>query len=322
MFEHHVGIDISKLHIDVSVEMKGKVKHRQFANSQKGFEALLEWCEKFGIRDAHFCMEATGAFWLAPATFLAERSLAVSVVNPSCVKRFAQRELKRTKTDKVDAGIIARFCRAMVPALWQPLPPECPTLQQLVRRVYDLTKMRQQERNRYSSQSLDGVSLESVKRMLKFIEQEIDKLKRQIEKLLRKHPALQKQRELLLSIPGIGPDTAHVVMAEVPCIEMFHSAKQLVAYAGMAPKEIRSGHSMHGRTRISKTGRSRLRSALYLPTVTSKKYNPVIQAFCARLLANKKAPMKVVGAAMRKLLHIVYGVLKSGKPFCADLAGT
>ena len=133
MFEHHVGIDISRLQIDVSVELKGKFKHRQFANSQKGFEALMEWCEKNGVTDAHFCMEATGAFWVALATFLSERSLAVSVVNPSCVKRFAQSELKRTKTDKVDAGIIARFCCAMKPSLWQPIPPECQMLQQLVR---------------------------------------------------------------------------------------------------------------------------------------------------------------------------------------------
>lgn len=322
MFEHYVGIDISKANFDASVEVNGKVKHRQFSNAEKGFEAFLEWCAKLDVRNAHFCMEATGAFWIKLATFLSEHSLTVSVVNPACIKRFAQSELKRTKTDKVDAGIIGRFCKAMNPAVWEPVPPENQTLQQLVRRVYDLMKMRQQERNRRASQSFDGVALESVNRILKVIDLEIARLKRQIESLFRRHPALQKQRELLLSIPGIGPETAHVVMSEVPRVGMFESAKQLVAYAGLAPKEITSGHSIRGRTRLSKTGRSRLRSALYLPSVVSRQCNPIVKAFCARLLANKKAPMKVVSAAMRKLLHIVYGVLKSGKPFCADLVAT
>jgi transposase len=318
MYDNFVGIDISKYFFDASVEVSGKLRHHQFPSTEKGFEALLKWCQKWQVGSAHFCMEATGAFWVEIATTLHEAGFAVSVVNPACIKRFAQSELKRTKTDKVDAGIISRFCRAMSPALWQPISAELQQLQKLVRRVLDLTKIRQQEKNRRSSKSLDGVTLESVERTLKFIEAEIVKLKGQIERLYKKYPQLQHKRELLLSIPGVGPETANTVISEVPCIEMFSSAKQLVAYAGLAPKEITSGSSIRGRTRISKTGRSRLRTVLYLPSVSARKYNPIIHAFCDRLLKNGKAPMKVVGAAMRKLLHIIFGVLKSGKPFSTD----
>src|SRR5277367_4795882 len=267
MYDNFVGIDISKYFFDASVEVSGKLRHHQFPNTEKGFEALLKWCQKWQVGSAHFCMEATGAFWVEIATTLHEAGFAVSVVNPACIKRFAQSELKRTKTDKVDAGIISRFCRAMSPSLWQPISAELQQLQKLARRVLDLTKIRQQEKNRRSSKSLDGVTLESVERTLKFIEAEIVKLKQQIERLYKKYPQLQHKRELLLSIPGVGPETANTVISEVPCIEMFSSAKQLVAYAGLAPKEITSGSSIRGRTRISKTGRSRLRTVLYLPSV-------------------------------------------------------
>jgi transposase len=183
-----------------------------------------------------------------------------------------------------------------------------------------VTKMRQQERNRRSSKSLDETTLASVDRMLEFIESEIEKLKRQIERLYKKYPTLRRKRELLLSIPGVGPETANAVLSEVPCIEMFDNAKQLAAYAGLAPKEMTSGTSVRGRTKLSKTGRSRLRSVLYLPCVTARSCNPSIQAFCNRLLKNGKAPMKVVGASMRKMLHIIFGVLKSGKPYSAEFA--
>lgn len=318
MFQNFVGVDVSKQYFDASVEVNGKIRHHQFSNSEKGFEEFRSWWEKWNVTDAHYCMEATGAYWIELATWLHGEDMAVSVVNPTCTKRFAQSELKRTKTDKVDAGIIARFCKAMSPILWQPLPAEAQELQRLVRRLYDLTKMRQQERNRHASKSLDKVTLESVDRTLKFLDGEIAKLDRLIERLYKKHEVLRRKREILLSIPGVGEQTANVVLAEVPSPELFGSAKQLAAYAGLAPKQIRSGDTIRGRTRMSKTGRSRLRSVLYLPAVSARKYNPIISAFCDRLIKNGKAPMKVVGASMRKLLHIIFGVLKSGKPFSLD----
>jgi transposase len=265
-------------------------------------------------------MEATGAYWVQISAFLHKSENAVSVVNPACIKRFAQSELKRTKTDKVDAGVIARFCKAMNPSLWEPLPAEAVELQKLVRRHYDLTKMRQQERNRLKSESFDEVTMASVERMLKFIEEEIARIDRRIERLYKKHDELRRKRDLLLTIPGVGDLTANVVLAEVPNTQLFSTAKQLAAYAGLAPREFRSGDTIRGRTRLSKTGRSLLRTVLYLPAVSSRRYNPVIHTFAERLLKNGKPHMKVVCASMRKLLHIIFGVLKSGKPFCADLA--
>lgn len=318
MTESFVGIDISKRYFDASVEVNGRTRHQQFSNSGKGFQALMRWCNKWEIKKPHFCMEATGAFWVELATFLYHEVYKVSVVNPACIRRFAQSELKRTKTDKVDAGLIGRYCRAMQPTLWQPAPREVQELQKLVRRRFDLAKMRQQERNRLSSKSLDEFTMESVERTITFIEREIKRIGRQIEILYRKNPKLKQKRSLLLTIPGVGEPTADVVLAEVPNIELFQNAKQLAAFAGIAPREFKSGDSIRGRTRMSKTGSSHLRHALYLPALVARQHNPIVKAFCDRLSRNGKAPMKVIGAGMRKFLHIIFGVLKSGKPFAAD----
>lgn len=320
MYNYFIGIDISKFFFDASVEVKGKIKHRQFSNAQVGFDAFMRWCQALKLNNVHVCMEATGAFWFELAQFLYDNLNAVSVVNPVCIKRFAQSELKRTKTDKVDAGIIARFCQKMSPSLWLPAAAEVQALQKLVRRLHDLTKMRQQERNRLSSKSLDEYTSKSVERMLAHLDSEISRIKKQIERLYKHHPQLQEKRKLLMTIPGVGTETANVVLTEVPHLELFGSAKQLAAFAGLAPREFRSGSSIRGRTRMSKTGRSRLRQCLYLPSVTARSCNPIIQVFCSRLLKNGKAPMKVVGAAMRKMLHIIFGVLKSGKPFDERIA--
>lgn len=316
MFDCFVGIDISKDFFDVSVEVTGKEKHHQFSQTEKGFQG---WLQKIGVENALFCMEATGAYWYDLADFLSLAGESVSVVNPTCIRRFAQSELKRTKTDKVDAGVISRFARTMNPKQWHPPAPEVRQLQMLVRRLYDLTKIRRQERTRLSTEKSKPCVMDSVNRILKCLDLEIGRIRRQIERLYKKHPDLQQKRKLIMFIPAVGEETANVILTEVPSLELFENAKQLVAFAGLAPKEIRSGSSIRGRTRLSKTGNARLRSALFLPAIVAKDHNPVIARFYRNLIANGKVPMKAVGASMRKLLHIIFGVLKSGTPFRDDI---
>ena len=123
---------------------------------------------------------------------------------------------------------------------------------------------------------------------------------------------------MLKTIPGIGDKTATTILAECGDLRTYPSARELAAYAGLTPKEFRSGSSVKGKPRLSKIGSSRLRQALYFPAISAKRYNPIIQAFCDRLLQRGKHNMTVIGAAMRKLLHLAYGVVKSGKPFDAN----
>lgn len=310
----YIGIDISKETFDAAVEVGGSIKHHQFENSKPGFQALIHWILKHQISNAHFVMEATGSYWEALANFLHQAGKRVSVVNPTCVKRFAQCELKRTKTDKVDAGVIARFAKTMKPSAWTPPSVEVQSLQALGRRVHSLMKMKRQELNRLEAET-DKEVRNSIGCVVRCLERELCKAKEKIKVLFGCHPELRRKRDLLLSIPGVGEETATLILSEIPQLELFDSAKQLVAYAGLAPKEIQSGTSVRGRTRMSKTGNSRLRAGLYMPAVSAKSWNPVVASFCQRLSKAGKPPMKVVGAAMRKLLHIIFGVLKSGKPF-------
>lgn len=313
----YVGVDVSKATLDVFIEVNEKPRHHQFANAEHGYKDMLAWFRRWNVKNVHVCMEATGSYWEKFASFLFDSDLAVSVVNPSCIKRFSQSELKRTKTDKVDAGVIFRFARAMKPGLWTPPPPEVQLLQALSRRLHSLIKMRRQELNRQAAESEKAVK-QSIASIAKAIEAEMEKVRKKIKMLLARHEDLKRKHQLLLSIPAVGEETAHLILSEVPNLDLFPEAKQLVAFAGLAPREIRSGTSVRGRTNLSKTGNSRLRRGLYMAAVVAMKWNPVVAAFSNRLLERGKPPMKVVGASMRKLLHIIYGVLKSGKPFCTQ----
>lgn len=129
------------------------------------------------------------------------------------------------------------------------------------------------------------------------------------------YPHLKQQRELLTSIPGIGEQTAAVLLAEVGRIEDYKNARQLAAYAGLTPCERSSGTSVHGKTRLSCTGNVRLRKALYMPAVVAMRCNPLPKAMSERLLGRGKVKMQVIGALMRKLVHLAFGILKSQKPF-------
>lgn len=313
-----VGIDVSKLTLDLFIQVNDKPRHHKFSNSESGFNDLILWLRRLKVETFHACMEATGSYWQELATFLHRSGMTVSVVNPACIKRFAQSELKRTKTDKIDAGVIYRFAVAMVPAPWTPPPPEVQKLQSLSRRLFSLNKMRRQEMNRLEAER-DGSVKRSMEIVVATLDREIEKIKKRIKLLTASHSELRRKQKLLLTIPGVGEETAHLILSEVPNLDLFESPKQLVAFAGLAPREVTSGSSVHGRSALSKTGCSRIRGGLYMASVSAMKWNPVIKVFCERLLKRGKPPMKVVVAAMRKLLHIIWGVLKSGKPFRADL---
>lgn len=165
-----VGIDVSKLTLDLFIQINDKPRHHKFSNCESGFNDLLLWLRRLKVESFHACMEATGSYWQALATFLYDAGMTVSVVNPACIKRFAQSELKRTKTDKVDAGVIYRFAVAMVPTAWTPPPAEVQKLQTLSRRLFSLNKMRRQELNRLEAER-DG----HVKRSMEIIIAALDR---------------------------------------------------------------------------------------------------------------------------------------------------
>lgn len=314
-----LGIDIAKATFHAALLHKGKVRHQRFDNTESGFAQLQAWLAKHGCKRLHACMEATSCYGDELALFLHKAGHILSIVNPARIKGFAQSELQRNKTDKLDAALIARFCAQKQPEAWTPPRAEIRQLQALMRRLESLQQMRQQEVNRLEQAGKQAVIRESVEKIIATLDAEIARLRQLIKQHIDQHPHLRRDRELLLSIPGIGETTAAWVLSEVQ-VQAYESARQVAAHAGLTPKHHESGTSMRGPTRLSKTGNARLRRAMYMPALSAKRYNPIIESFCRRLQQRGKRPMEIIGAAMRKLLHIVYGVLKSGKAFDPSFA--
>jgi len=308
-----LGIDIAKQKFDAALLVDGKTKHKACKNSAEGFEILMVWLEKQGIQKVHACLEATGNYGEDLAIYLHEAGHIVSIVNPARIKGFGQSELIRTKTDKIDAALIGRFCLAMKPGPWIPPTPAIRSLRALVRRVDSLIDMRSQEKNRISTAHESVIFL--IKEHIAYLNQEIEKIRQQIADLIGQDPNLKRKHDLLDSIPGIGKATIPHILAELDDLEKFDHVRQLVAFIGLAPKETLSGSSIKGKPRLCKIGHARLRKALYMPALVSIQCNPVMIAFYNRLKDKGKNGKVIVCAIMRKLVHVIFGVLKSGKKY-------
>lgn len=310
-----IGIDISKAKFDVAVLAAGQTYRLSFANEPADFKKLEHWLEKRKLRVVHACMEATGRYGDELAYFLHERGHLVSVVNPKRIQAYAESQLRRNKTDALDATLIADFCRTQRPPAWEPPPPQVRELQFLTRHVEALKEMRTQEQNRLQAGAQTPAVQASLQSHIAFLNAEIDRLQKQIDDHIDRHPTLKEDVELLDSIPGIGPDTAAILMAEIKSIDAYDSAAELAAHAGLTPMHRRSGSSVRRQPRLSKIGNARLRKALFFPAMVAMRHNPAVKALHDRLAAKGKPKMLILGAAMRKLLHIVYGVLKHRRPF-------
>jgi len=313
------GIDVAKATLEVCVlRVVGQPKSREFDNDPRGHRKLVSWVKALcGETPIHFCMEATGAYGTALATYLAELGELVSVANPQRVKSFGMSCGALNKTDKADAKVIAQYCRAMAPKPWGPSRPEVKELVGMMRRLEDLEAQRQREQTRLGEPGLTPVVRRSLKRMLRLTKTEIELLKKEVKQHIDRHSGLKADKKLLKSIPGIGDVTAHWILAELPDVSTFSCAKSAAAYAGLSPLEWRSGSSVRKRTRLSKAGNRHLRRALYMPAVVATRSNPFVHDLYERLLASGKPKMVAIGAAMRKLLMIAFGVLRTKTVFAA-----
>lgn len=312
-----VGIDVSKDTLDACLILSGgKTKEAPFANTAKGHAALLAWADRHAKgAPLHFCMEATGPYSEAPATHLADAGRLVSVVNPTRVKYAGLARGRGNKTDRADAKLIAQYAAREKPPAWHPPTPEVRELQALVRRIDDVVEMAAREKGRLSSPALTESARASITRTVKVLEKEADRLRAEADAVVAGAEPLAADRALLESIPGVGRQTATTILAELPAVERLPSAESAAAYCGLSPREFQSGTSVKRRTRLSKAGNARLRKALFLPTQTAVRFNPLLKGFFARLVAAGKPKMQAVGACMRKLVMLCYGVLKNRQPF-------
>lgn len=315
-----LGIDISKHDFDVALLRVNKFKNKKFSNKPNGFAELVKWLQGLQVElsKVHACMEATGVYGDLLATFLHDNGCYVSVVNGARVKGFAQSELSRTKTDKKDACVIARFCDALNPDQWLPPAQEIRELRALAKRLEALQDMLRQEENRVAVS--DAILVPEIQGHIADLKVRIAKTKQAIDDHIDNFPGLRQQRELLESIPGVGPTTSAILLCVFSNIDAFSSAKKMAAFCGLTPRQRQSGSSIKGKAKLSKIGHSQLRKSLFFPAIVAMQYNPIIISMKARLLKAGKCKMLIVGAAMRKLVHIIYGVLKTRTPFDENLS--
>jgi len=315
-----LGIDVSKSTLDVVLIAKSGSSHRKISNTSQGYHQLEKWLEDRQAGKVHVCLEATGQYGEAVAEYLDACGYQVSVVNPARIKRYGESKLHRNKTDKADAALIAEFCQKENPTSWQPLSPEIKHLRAFVRRLEDQKANLQQEVNRLKSGEKDTWVVGDLQSHIDYLRERIAATEKEIEDFVNKTLGLKSQQKLLATIPDIGDLTANTLLAEIGDVSIYDGAPQLAAYAGLNPQAHRSGSSVHKKTRISKQGRSELRSCLYMPAIVAMSYNPVIQDLSLRMAKRGSLKMEIIVAAMRKLLHIAYGVLKNQLPFDPNYA--
>jgi len=316
----HLGLDVAKAKLDCALRLPdGKYKSKVVENNPNGFKALIEWLVKHGVTSVHVCMEATGVYWEAVAEYLAGKGMVVSVVNPAQVKAFGQSQLVRTKTDQVDARLIANFCAERNPAPWQAPSANEQALRAMVLRLESLQSMRTQESNRLEV-SRDVVK-PSIAAHIDWLDEQIKELAKDIREHMDDDDSLNGKRALLDSIPGLGERTIAILLAYYADLGRFDNARQAAAFAGVDPRQYESGTSVKMKPRMSKIGHAFLRKSLYMPALVALYKTAWGKHFRERLAAAGKPPKLIIGAMMRKLIHVAFGVLKSEKLFDPELHG-
>jgi transposase len=310
-----LGLDVAKSDFHAALLLGDeRPRVKSFPNNPKGFEQLMTWLQNRKVDQVQACLEATGGWSEALATYLHDLGNVVCLVNPQRIKDFGKSEGVRAKTDSADAALIARFCLVHKPGAWSPPRREIRALQALARRREALVEMRTQETNRLNGPETDENVCSSLASHVQHLDSQIAAIEKQIDDLIDGNSDLRQQRDLIETIPGLGRRSATSIIAELPRLSEYRDAKAVAAQAGLCPAIEQSGTSL-SRSRLSRSGSARLRRALYFPALVAIRWNPVIRSFAGRLKARGKRPMVIVAAAMRKLLVLTYGVVKSGQAF-------
>lgn len=319
-----LGIDVGKS--DLFCHLIGTIEtlSDRFDNTPKGIKSLLRWLSKATASLGFVaCLEQTGHYGDAVAQALHQiQPAGIYLVNPQRIKAFGMQKLRRNKSDTADAKLIARFLQSEHSELrpWEPKSMAEQRVTALSRFADALTQDAARMKTMLESQT-DTTVRASIKRQIKTTQKELLLVRKEINQLIQGDEHLTTQSKLLQTIPGIGAIAAHIVIAELPNIAQFDDARQLAAWAGLTPRHFVSGTSGKTRTPITKVGSVRLRRGLFMPAMTARVFNPLLKTFGDRLQENGKKPKQIIIAIMRKLLHQIYGILKSGQPYNPNKRG-
>ena len=308
----YVGIDVAKASLQVCV-LSNPIQQQSFANTKAGWKTLGSYLSQW--EDVWVALEATGTYGDGLTHFLFEAHYRVSVINPARIKAYGKSQMKRHKTDAIDAHLIADFCRTQQPLLWQPLSAEAEELRELVRHLDDLKQSRQREKNRLEAKPKSKVVVKQIEQLIGYLDRQIEQAQENIRRHIEQHPPLKSQSDLLISIPGIGFQTSAQVLAQLGDLSRYDDVRQVVAMVGLDPTLRQSGSTMHYTVGIARMGQASLRAALYMPAIVAARCNPILKVFAERMVSKGLKPLQVIVAVMRKLLHLAYGVIKHQRPF-------
>lgn len=320
------GIDVSKnkLHLSYLQDPEGqRTRDKAFANDENGHAQLLAWAqEKSGCtpEQMNFVLEATGVYHEALARYLHDHGACVRLANPLQVKRFAQSQGLKSKNDRLDGRLLVRYGYEREPHPWQPPAAHVRELEALLRRLETLEGDRRRESNRLEKASVAGASadvIESVRIVIRALDNEINRLTKQIDDHINAHRDLKENRQRLQSIPAVGRKLSAWFLA-LFLGRSFQSAQQVAAYLGLIPIEEQSGTSVRKRSRLSKVGDAKWRARLYMPALSAIRCNPHVRDQYQRLRNAGKVKLSAVGAAMRKIVHIAFGVFRNQTDYCAN----
>jgi transposase len=310
----YVGVDVSAHELVVAIiSAGGEPTMERVSNDAAGHERL-----QARLRALHapvvICLEASGTYSLDVALALArsDANWQLSVVNPRLARRFAESLGQRSKTDPVDARVLAQYAARMQPAPWQPPSLAALRLRTITRTIAALVRMCTQHKNRQhalsASAALPALLVRELEAQVAYTEKRIAKLRRQARVVIERQPELLRCWQHLQSIPGVGEASGLAILGELAVLPASLDERQWVAHSGLDPKQHRSGTSVEQKTRISKAGNRYLRAALYMPALVACQHDPWLGAFYQRLLARGKAKLQALVAVMRKLLHAAWGM--------------
>ncbi len=313
------GIEVSARTLVVTLgPAEGAASRREFPNTPAGHQGVLRFLERAG-RPVRVVLESTGLYGLDLVLCLHQAGVAVMVANPRAVRHFAQAMMQRSKTDRLDAEVLRQFAARMPFLAWRPPSAAALKLVAVARRLEALTDMLAAEKNRRHaaslSEALPALVRRDVERSIQTQQRAIERLTRAAQEFVLADPALARRFELLLSIPGFGVTSALHTLAELASLPADLDVRQWVAQAGLDPRQHTSGSSVEKKPRISKAGNRHLRRALYMPALVAVRHDPHLRAFYLHLVARGKAKMQALVAAMRKLLHAIFGMFKQDQLF-------
>ncbi len=312
-----VGVDVAKDKFDVALEINNRCYQACFSNNQKGYHTFSKWVSQH-TSQPWVCMEATGHYSELIADYLFSQKVRVSVVNPLQIKSFARARLSRNKTDQLDARLIADYCEKMLPRTFIPRSQSQKELKAFTNLLDTLKAQHVQLTNQLQS-TQSHCAKKITQRLIKRLDKEILDIQKQMDETIQLNPELDEKMQLITSIQGVGKLTAYRILSQAPDISHFDNAKQFAAFIGISPKQHQSG-KYQGKTTISRLGNARLRKSFYMAALVAKRFNQPLQPFVARLRHNNKAPKAIICAVMRKLAHLVFGVLKNKRPFSPNFA--